>query len=435
MAFTANRHVLLAAVEAAFNMEEVLDASLDALEVIDPTPNPTITTIRREVGQATLSPAESGVTRRVGALAFGVELKGNGTTPGTVPPRVGRLLRACGMSEAAVTAPADLLYRVVDDPANGGSLSFTHDIAHDRRVLLKLQIEITTGGATGVAVATITAPGEATYGTGGHAGVEEVGVILTDGTPIVLSDADGNEVCQITPDFSGGNPSTGDKHFLHLRPAGFAYAPVSNQMESVTMALHLPSGSGQSIEHRLTGARGTFTVTSQIGGFPRINFEFTGTYTKQEDVPDVSPIYEDSRPPQVEFAAVALADRYGPKFTQICTNTWTVALGASVNPKDCQNAETATAGAALTAREPTLVFDPEVVLKADYPFWEALEENVSVEWWSRHGTKVGNTWCVHAPNAQLTGISYADRNNIRTFNIDAGLAGVRGDDEIMLVAC
>ena len=439
MAITFNRYLLMAEVESTFDVQETLVPADDSIEVINPSVAPDISSQRREVGVSTLSPAESLVTRRIGGMNFGVELKGNGETPaGTTAPRVGRLLRACGFSETSVTAAGDLLFRTVANDANGGTLSFTHDTAHDRRVFLKIKVEITTGGGAGTATAEITAPAEATYDTGGHAGIDftDSNEVTLSGSEITLTDVDGNEVARITPDFSGGNPQAGDVYWVHLQPAGYQYLPISENIPSVTIQVTLPDESGTSIRHVITGARGTFTINSQIGGFPVINFEFTGTYVNQDDVTTpTGEVFEDTDPAQVEFAALAFALPEGPKFADVCTNSWTLTLGGNVQPRDCMNSRAATKGSLFTAREPTFSADPEAVLRSEFAFWSFVETGGSLEWWARHGVEAGNTWAVHLPNAQITNITYADRNNIRVFNLDGSAARLSGDDEIRLCAC
>mgnify|MGYP005842104833 CR=1 FL=1 len=440
MAITFNRYLLMAKTEATFDEAETLSPANDAFEVIGPEPAPDISSQRREVGQASLSPAESFVTRRVGGLNFGVELKGNGVTPaGTTAPRIGRLLRACGFSETSVTAAGDLLFRTVAGDSNtGGAISFTSDTPYDRRVFSKIKVEITSAGGSGTAVAEVTAPAEATYATGGFAKVDMTGVndvTLTDAAEVPVVDVDGNTVASFTPSFGGGTADLGDVYWLHFQPAGFQYLPISDGIPSLTIAITLPDESGNSIRHTITGARGTFTINAEIGGFPVINFEFTGTYIDQTDVATpTGESFESTDPAQVQFAALGFALRDDVKFTDVCANSWSIDLGGNVSPRDCINSQAATRGAIFTGREPTLSMDPEAILKAEYPVWSFLEKGLSLEWSARHGTVAGNTWAIHCPNAQITGISYSDRNNIRVFNIDGSAARLSANDEIRLCA-
>lgn len=439
MTITFNRGLLLAKAETTFNVPATLDPALDAFEVINPTPAPDITSQLREVATSDLSPFESLITRRIGRINFGMEFKSNGVLPaGTTAPRLGRLLRACAFSETQMTTPAQQLFKTFAAVANSGTLTFSCATLYALRIFLKLKVEIVTGGGTGVAVAAITAPTEATFTTGGHAGVDMTdsnAVVLTNSTPVIVYDVDGNEVCRFTPSFSGGNPATGDVFWLYYQPAGYLYLPISDDIPSLTMSMLLPDDSGRSLRHTITGARGTFTINSQVGSFPTINFEFSGTMVETDDADNATGTYENTLPAQVQFAALGIAAPDARKFTEVCTNSWALTMANTVTPKDCMNSEGATRGSAIVGRAPTLSYDPEAILTDVEPFWNYLENGRAVEWYARHGYEAGNTIALFAPRSTITGISYADRNSIRVFNIDGSLARENGNDEIRLVAC
>ena len=437
MTIQFNRGLVLAKTEAVFNMAETLDAATDAFEIINPEFAPDITSQRREVVANDISPFESLVTRKVGGMTFSLEVKSNGNTGATVAPRVGRLLEACGFSETQIDTAVENVYRTVPAVANTGRMNFIGTTTpYTGGVYLKVKCTITTGGATGVAVASFEAPSEATVSTGGLGAVSLTDtdeVILTDSTEITLTDNAGNTIAAITPDFQGDNPATGDVYWIHLRPIGYLYKPKSDNIDSVTIDMQYPDDSGQSIQHRLIGARGTVVVNAQVGQFPTFDFTFTGTYVDQVDAATLTGTYEDTDPVQVQYAALAVAQRYGAKQSNLCASTWSVDMANEISIRDCINAQSATEGAFLTARAPTISYDPEAILAAVEPIWSYLENGTSVEWWVRHGTVNGNIVLFHAPNQQITGMSYADRNSIRVFNIDGSLARLNGNDELEIL--
>jgi len=437
MTIQFNRGLVLAKTEATFNEVETLDAATDAFEIINPEFAPDITSQRREVVANDISPFESLVTRKVGGMTFSVEVKSNGNTAASVAPRIGRLLEACGFSETQINTAAGNVYRTVPDLANGGLLNFEGTTTtYTGGVYLKVKCTITTGGASGVATATFEAPAEATVATGGLNAVSLTDtdeVLLTDATEILLHDNDGAPIAAITPEFLGSNPETGDVYWVHIRPIGFLYKPKSDNIESLTIDMQYPDDSGQSLRHRLIGARGTVVVNAQVGQFPTFDFTFTGTYVDQVDEATLTGTYEDTDPVQVQYAALAIAQRYAGKQSNLCASTWSVDMANEISIRDCINAQSATEGAFLTARAPTITYDPEAILAAVEPIWSYLENGTSVEWWVRHGTVDGNTVLFHAPNQQITGMAYADRNSIRVFNIDGSLARLNGNDELEIL--
>jgi hypothetical protein len=437
MTIQFNRGLLLAKEETTFNTAVALSAALDAFEVINPDFTPDITSQRREVVANDISPFEALVTRKVGRMTFSLEVKSNGNTTATVAPRIGRLLKACGFTEQQINTAAECVFRTVPGTSNVGDLNFYGSSAtFTGGVYLKIKCTITQGGGSGVAVASFEAPAEATAATGGLAELSMTdtdNVILTNGVQRTLHDNAGNPIVSITPDFQSNNPVTGDVYWIHVRPIGYLYQPTTDNISSLTIDIQYPDDSGQSIRHRLTGARGTVSVNAQVGQFPTFDFEFTGTYNPQVDEATLTGTFEDQDPTQVQYAALALAQRYGPKETGLCASSWGIDMANEIAIRDCINELNASEGAFLTARSPTVTYDPEAVLAAVEPIWSYLENGTSVEWWVRHGTVDGNIVLFHAPNQQITNIGYADRNAIRVFNIDGSLARLNGNDELQIL--
>lgn len=143
MTLIYNRGVLLAAIESTFDSPEPMDGE-DAFEVIDPIFEPRITAQERAITPESLSAFGSVVTRMVGRMTFRLEVKSNGNTDASVPPRIGRLLRACGMSEEAITSatPAGCLYRAVADPNNAGDMDFVCETYNNLGIMTKVKVEV-----------------------------------------------------------------------------------------------------------------------------------------------------------------------------------------------------------------------------------------------------------------------------------------------------
>ena len=56
------------------------------------------------------------------------------------------------------------------------------------------------------------------------------------------------------------------------------YAPVSSSFSSVTIHYNIDG-----VRHKVTGCRGTFTITAEVGSIPTIDFTFTGIYNAPTD--------------------------------------------------------------------------------------------------------------------------------------------------------
>ena len=56
------------------------------------------------------------------------------------------------------------------------------------------------------------------------------------------------------------------------------YAPVSSSFSSVTIHYNTDG-----VRHKITGARGTFTINASVGEIPTIEFSFQGIYNAPDD--------------------------------------------------------------------------------------------------------------------------------------------------------
>ena len=72
------------------------------------------------------------------------------------------------------------------------------------------------------------------------------------------------------------------------------YAPVSASFSSVTIYFH-----NDGIRHKVTGCRGTFSVSATVGQIPTISFTMTGIYNAPTDESLPSPTYANQAAPLI----------------------------------------------------------------------------------------------------------------------------------------
>ena len=72
------------------------------------------------------------------------------------------------------------------------------------------------------------------------------------------------------------------------------YAPVSASFGSCTIYYNIDG-----VRHKVTGARGTFTINGAVGEIPTIDFTFTGIYNAPTDTALPSATYADQATPVV----------------------------------------------------------------------------------------------------------------------------------------
>lgn len=143
--------LLLGKIEATRGVDPLPTSAADAFLVgdldiqLDPTP------LERNVFRTSFSPVPTGVGRKVVNVTFSHEIKGSGDV-GVTRPKLGTLLRACGMRELLVTAGAatQIETPVVFGNTPGPLVTFSKDAAPTSK-FGSYRAKVVTGGASATA--------------------------------------------------------------------------------------------------------------------------------------------------------------------------------------------------------------------------------------------------------------------------------------------
>ena len=203
------------------------------------------------------------------------------------------------------------------------------------------------------------------------------------------------------------------------------YAPVSSSFGSVTIHYNIDG-----VRHKVTGARGTFTINANVGEIPTIDFTFTGIY----NAPD------DSALPSVTYAnqATPLVFKNG--------NTDTFEL---LSYAGCLQSVTFDVGNTLVYREligctkevlmtdraanGTVVLEAVTIATKDY-FTAALTDSTLGNLTFQHGTTAGNIVDFASTRIDIGDVSYSDQDGIAMLNIPyTAIPSTAGNDEFSLV--
>lgn len=436
MTIIFNRGLVLAKIETTFDTDANPVAATDALLVAEPDFTPDITQLQRDNVRTSFSNDAPVTGRKLGQMTFSHEVRSNGNTDASVAPIVSRLLRACAMAETQRNLASECLINF--DATNGSdSLTFACTTAptSSMTMMRRIRVEITTSGGSGVAVAAITAKGISDNDEIRLADTDEI--TLTDGVEILVHDVNGVQLFGITPTFATDDPVAGDIFLFDMIPLGYSYTPISDNIESITLYMYFPDDSGQSLLHKLTGARGTFTMEANANDFARFNFTFTGSFVTVTDVTTpTGAVYETQKPRQVEQAALSIAADATPFeiVNDLCASQYTIDIANEVVPRECINEPDSYQGSLIVGREPVVGFDPEAVLEAQNPFWAQLEASTSLDFRAKIGIEKGNIVIFQGGNVVMSSIGYTDRNSIRSYDISAAMAAVSGDgdDELLI---
>lgn len=190
-------------------------------------------------------------------ISFDVEAAGSGTS-GTAPG-YGPCLIGSGMAE---TVQGSALTDVANKRAVGtpvGTFTATATTPYAGTVHRRITIECTTGGGTGVAEFTVSAPARL-----GQALVSNTGVTMTNATPFALIQS-----ATITPTI-GTSFEVGDTWTIDLYPARVRYTLVDPQSAgSVVIYYYIANNL-----HIAVGGRGKASLVFEKNGYPKWRFEF-----------------------------------------------------------------------------------------------------------------------------------------------------------------
>jgi hypothetical protein len=207
-------------------------------------------------------------------------------------------------------------------------------------------------------------------------------------------------------------------------PAGKIYTPLTASQKTLTLYCYYDG-----MLHKLTGAMGTFTLNATAGELATINWTFTGVFNAPTatSTPSVTP--PTVVPPLVQSCSFALGATASTVFVP---QSISIDAANSVIPRADANSVQGYNSMLITARAPSISFNPEQVPEASHPFWTDYAAATAKALVFSIGGTAGNKMEIAAPNLQISGLTYADRDGIRTYEVSAMLTTTTGagNDEV-----
>lgn len=317
------------------------------------------------------------------SLSFEVELSGSGTA-GTAP-RYDALLRACGMS--ATTTGAAVTGAAVAGAANTITLAVGASAVDD--FYNGMIISITSGTGSG------------------HSG------LITDyvGSTKVAT------VQAITATFV---PAASSGYSI---AANVAYKPVSTAFESATIYCNVDG-----VLHKVTGCRGSFSLSGSVGEIPTISFTFTGIYNAPTDTAQPTVTYSNQATPVV----------FKPDFTKAfsfygyssCLMSLSIDMAVETVYRELVGC---TKQVLITDRKPSgnVSLEAPTVAAKDY-FLAAVNDTVGLLSLVQ-GTTSGNQVGILASRVDLANPTYSDSDGVVMLDMPfAVMPSASGNDELNL---
>ncbi len=202
------------------------------------------------------------------------------------------------------------------------------------------------------------------------------------------------------------------------------YTPTSSSQESVTLYVFMDG-----VLHKVTGAMGSWKLTSIAGQQAVFEFKFMGIYNTPTDTAPGAATYDGNvdSPPLVTSATLTYNS------TAFVVNQIDIDIANSVVARPSVNASTAIAGFHITDRNPIASFDPEAESVATYDF-NADILTTPRDFTFTIGSSAGNRVVVDIPKFNPTELTYSDRDQtlVKTVNGQCSDGG-SADDEISLL--
>ena len=383
MALLSRKRLILCKSEASYGVD-ITPAGTDALLVrsLDVTPIEA-DVVSRDLIRNYLGNSDQLLAQTRVSISFQVEMAGSGAA--ATAPRFSSLLKACGMAET-ITAAA-----VTGSAVAGGAGTIT----------LAAGASAVDDFYNGMVISI-------TSGTGnGHIG------LITD---YVGS----TKVATVQASTATFVPAAASAYSI---AANVGYLPVSTGFSSATIYFN-----NDGILHKITGARGTFTLTTGVGEIPTIDFQLTGIYNAPTDTAAPTTTYSDQATPVIFQAGNTSA------FSILNYTACLQSLSFNVaNETVYRELVGCTKEVMITNRAPAGECMIEAPTIAQKDFFTIANNDTTGTLTLLHGSTAGNRVTLLAPKVDITNPSYADQDGIQMLNIPyVAIPTTAGNDEVKL---
>jgi hypothetical protein len=209
-------------------------------------------------------------------------------------------------------------------------------------------------------------------------------------------------------------------------PAGKIYNPITASQKTMTLYCYYDGKL-----HKLIGAMGTFQLSATAGEIATIQWTFTGVYVAPTAAATPTPGFTNVTPPLVESCSLVVGSTLASVFV---SESIGIDIGNTVTPRADANSAKGFNSMIITGRAASFTFTPEAVPEASHPFWADFASAAIKSVSFNIGTTAGNQMQVNMPNMQISGLTYADRNGIRVYDVTGRPSATEtaGNDELTL---
>jgi len=201
------------------------------------------------------------------------------------------------------------------------------------------------------------------------------------------------------------------------------YAPVSASFSSCTIYFH-----NDGIRHKLTGCRGTWSVSAEVGAIPFISFTMTGIYNAPTDETLPTPTYSN------QVAPLIFKNGNTSNFSIFSYSGCLQSLSFDVaNEVIYRELVGCTKEVLITNRGPngTAVIEAPSIATKDFFTIANGSSTGSITF--QHGATAGNIVTFTAPQSDIGSPTYSDQDGIQMLNLPyLAIPSSSGNDEVSL---
>ena len=201
------------------------------------------------------------------------------------------------------------------------------------------------------------------------------------------------------------------------------YVPISSGFDSCTIVYN-----ADGIQHKLTGCRGTYSISCEVGSIPTITFVMTGLYNAPTDTTMPTCTFQNQADPLV----FKQGNTSGFQFQgySAALNSFSFEMNNEIVYRELVGG---TKEVVLNNRAPSGTVQIENIPLATKNYFTAATSNLSGNNTFQHGQSDGNKVTVSMPKANITAPAYSSVDDIDMLDLAYTAVPNNGNDEVSLV--
>ena len=241
--------------------------------------------------------------------------------------------------------------------------------------------------------------------------------------------------CTFSVELAGsGTAGTAPRYGSALKATGLSetvasgtsvtYAPVSSSFSSVTIHYNIDG-----VRHKVTGCRGSFTISAEVGSIPTIDFTFTGIYNAPTDTALPTVTYGNQATPLIfkngNTSGFQLLSYAG------ALQSITMDLGVSTVYRELVGG---TKEVIITDRASngSVTIEAPTIAQKDY-FTAALTDSSLGNLAFLHGTTAGNKVQLTSSKVDIGDVNYGEMDGVAMLEIPYTLVPSAANNEFSLI--